>query len=174
MPFHVYLIAFVCCIAAFSSVCAAPLSPSAHPKTFCELSKNLGYPSRGYNPNSGGCASNMIDVTPTPGRNGLRNNLAFYSMGEVDNPVKLMRVSLILNVNNPREKAKAHAELARVAGVVATKILGVEPKGLQNAIRSATSRRWESGEWTTEVKYSVWSTGLGHDISVYFRPSGSR
>jgi hypothetical protein len=174
MSFHVPLTAFVCCIVTFSSAYAAPLSTSAHPKTFCDLAKDFGYPSRGYNPNTGGCASNMTGVTPTAGKNGLANNLAFYSMSEVDSPEKLMRVSLILNVNNVREKAKAHAELVRVAGAISTKILGTEPQGLQNAIRQGVSRKWVSGEWTTEVKYSVWPTGLGHDISVYFRSSGNK
>lgn len=174
MAFQARLVMLFCCAVAFSTAKAAPLLPSAHPKTFCELAANLGYPSRGYNPNTGGCASNMTDVTPTSGRNGLANNLAFYSMGEVDSPAKLMRVSLILNVNNVREKAKAHAELARVAGAISTKILGAEPQGLQNAIRQGASRKWVSGEWATEVKYSVWPTGLGHDISVYFRPSGNK
>lgn len=149
---------------------AAPLLPSAHPKTFCELARDLGYPSRGYNPATGGCASNMTDVTSNAGRNGLANNLAFYSMGEFDNPAKLMRVSLILNVNNIDERAQAHAELARVAGVVATRILGVEPQNLKNTIRQGSSGEWALSEWTTEVKYSIWPTGHGHDISVHFRP----
>lgn len=174
MVFQARLAMFFCGTVVFSTAQSAPLLPSAHPKTFCELAANLGYPSRGYNPNTGGCASNMTDVTPTPGRSGLTNNLAFYSMGEVDSPAKLMRVSLILNVNNVREKAKAHAELARVAGAISTKILGAEPQGLQDAIHQGVSRKWVSGEWATEVKYSVWPTDLGHDISVYFRPSGNK
>lgn len=168
------LIIFFYCAVAFSDAQATPLLPSAHPKMFCELAGNLGYPSRGYNPNTGGCASNMTDVTPTPGRNGLANNLAFYSRGEADSSAKLKCVSLILNVNNTSEKTKAHMELARVAGAVAAKILGTEPQGLQNAIRQGSSRKWVSGVWTTEVKYSVWPTGLGHDVSVYFRPSDGK
>jgi hypothetical protein len=147
-----------------------PLSPASHPRTFCELASDLGYPSRGYKDHTGGCASNMIEVTPTRGSNGLNNNLAFYSMGETDSPGKLQRVSLILNVNNTREKAKAHAELARVASGVAAKILGKAPTELASILRQGGSRTWDSGAWTVEVKTSVWPTGLGQDTTVYFRP----
>lgn len=148
----------------------APLSPVSHPRTFCELAADLGYPSRGYKDRTGGCASNMTEVTPNPGRNGLNNNLAFYSMGEVDRPVKLQRVSLILNVNNTREKAKAQAELARVATSVATKILGKPLVEITSVIHQGGSRKWDSGAWTVEVKTEVWPTGLGQDTTVYFRP----
>lgn len=148
----------------------AALSPTAHPRTFCELAADLGYPSRGYKDHTGGCASNMIDVTPTPGSNGLNNNLAFYSMGESSNLGRLQRVSLILNVNNTREKAKAQAELARVATGVATKLLGKPPVELSTVIKQAGSRTWTSGVWRVEVKSEVWPTGLGQDTTVYFRP----
>lgn len=147
-----------------------PLSPTSHPRTFCELASDLGYPSRGYKDHTGGCASNMIDVTPTAGSNGLNNNLAFYSMGDTDRPGKLQRVSLILNVNNTREKAKAQVELARVASGVATKILGKPPAELASVLRQGGSRTWDSGAWAVEVKTTVWPTGLGQDTTVYFRP----
>ena len=149
---------------------AAPLSPMAHPRTFCELAADAGYPSRGFKEHAGTCASNMADVTPTPGRNGLKNNLAFYSMGHTGNTSKLLRVSLILNVNNVREKAKAHSELARVAKSVAAKLLGEVPPQLGAVVESAGSKTWFSGSWALEVKSNVWPTGLGHDITVYFRP----
>lgn len=147
-----------------------PLSPTSHPRTFCDLASDLGYPSRGYKDHTGGCASNMIDVTPTAGSNGLNNNLAFYSMGDTDQPGRLQRVSVILNVNNTREKAKAHAELTRVASAVATKILGKPPVELASILRQGGSRTWDSGAWTVEVKTSAWPTGLGQDTVVYFRP----
>lgn len=146
------------------------LAPTAHPSTFCELAADLGYPSRGYKAHTGSCGSNMIEVTPTPGKNGLNNTLAFYAMGASSDPSKLMRVSLILNVNNTREKSQAQAELARVATGVATKIVGVEPPGFEAVIRQAGSKKWAAGEWTIEIKSDVWPTGLGQDTAVYFWP----
>ena len=112
----------------------------------------------------------MTDVSPTSGKNGLNNNLAFYSMGKSDDAKKLQRVSLILNVNNVREKAKAHRELSRVAKSVATKILGEPLPQLSAVIEANGSRTWEVGEWSIEVKSDIWPTGLGHDMTVYFRP----
>lgn len=152
---------------------AASLSPKSHPKTFCDLAKDLGYPSRGYKESTGGCASNMIEVTSTPGKGGLRNNLAFYSMGEYDSPSKLQRVSLILNVNNPAEKAPAQAELARVAVALAKKIAGQAPADLNDIILKAKSKTWPTGEWAIDVKTTVWPTGLGQDTTIYFRPAAN-
>ena len=148
----------------------AVLSPTAHPRTFCEVAADLGYPSRGYQDHTGVCGSKMTDVTPTPGRNGLTNNLAFYSMAKLSTPGKLQRVSLILNVNNTREKTRAQEELARVADGVATKLLGKTPAELSTVIKQAGSKRWTLGVWTVEVKSEVWPTGLGQDTTVYFRP----
>jgi len=148
---------------------AAPMSPTAHTRTFCDLAIDLGYASRGYNVNTAGCASDMTPVTPTPGRNGLRNNLAFYSMSTFEESGRLMQVSLILNVNNTHEQVAAHAELARVASGVATKLLGKVPDGLEKAIQGPTIGSWISGEWLVEVRHDTWRTGLGHDITVYFR-----
>lgn len=149
---------------------SAPLSSKSHPRMFCELAADLGYPSRGFKEHTGGCSSNMTDVSPTSGKNGLNNNLAFYSMGKSDDAKKLQRVSLILNVNNVREKAKAHRELSRVAKSVATKILGEPLPQLSAVIEANGSRTWEVGEWSIEVKSDIWPTGLGHDMTVYFRP----
>lgn len=152
---------------------AAPLSANAHPRTFCDLAKDLGYPSRGYKDSTGGCASNMIEVTATPGKGGLRNNLAFYSMGEYDSPSKLQRVSLILNVNNTNEKAPAQAELARVSTAIAKRIVGQAPADMNDVLLKGKSKTWSVGEWAIEVKTTVWPTGLGQDTTVYFRPAAS-
>jgi hypothetical protein len=155
---------------ATGTVHAVPMSPKSHPSEFCELAAELGYPSRGFKEHTGACASNMTDVSRSPGRNGLNNNLAFYSMGMPNNSKRLQRVSLILNVNNVRDKTKAHSELARVARSVATKILGEESPQLGQVIQSAGSKAWQVGQWSVEVKTDAWTTGLGYDISVYFRP----
>jgi hypothetical protein len=148
---------------------AAQLLPTAHPKTYCELAAGLGYPSRGYNKSTGGCASNMKPIGGA-GPNGLENNLAYYVMGEFSNPSRLMRLSLILNINNSTEKASAHAELARVASGLARKVLGSIPKGFEQSILMPASQQWSQGDWQLEVKHSAWSTGLGYDITVYLRP----
>lgn len=160
------------CSALFiaGAVWSAGLSPNQHPRSFCGLAADLGYQSRGYKEATGGCSSPMLDVTPTPGRNGLQNNLAFYSMGDVSSPAKLDRVSLILNVNNVKEKAKAQEELARVATGVSSKLLPQVPADLREVILRAGSKSWAVGAWSVVVKTSVWPTGLGQDTYVYFRP----
>ena len=149
----------------------APLLPSAHTRTFCALAADLGYPSRGYKLHTGGCASDMKDVTPVAGSNGLNNNLAFYAMGDINKPEKLKRVSLILNINNPKEQTKAQAELSRVAIGVARKIIGKEPADLDAVIRNSSSKKWISGKWSIEIKTTKWPTGKGQDTTVHFRPS---
>ncbi|WP_146219458.1 hypothetical protein [Sphaerotilus hippei] len=147
------------------------LSSKAHPKVFCEMAADLGYPSRGYKERTGGCASDMVDVTPAPGRSGLKNNLAFYSMGAFDEPSRLQRVSLILNVNNVNQKSMALAELVRVASSLSVKLVGIIPVGFAGVLGNAGSKTWSVGEWTVEVKSSVWPTGQGQDTTVYFRPA---
>ena len=158
-------------IPASTALAGPPMSPKAHPRTFCDLAIDLGYPSRGYKENTGGCASNMTEVTPSAGKNGLNNNLAFYSMGHTEAPSKLQRVSLILNVNNIKQKAKAQAELFRVARGLANKIVGQMPADFESVVQNAKSKTWPIGEWTIEVNSSVWRTGLGQDTTIYFRPS---
>lgn len=149
----------------------AAMSTKSHPKTFCDLASELGYPSRGFKDSTGGCASNMIDVTSTAGSNGLKNNLAFYASSEFDDIAKLMRVSMILNVNYTGEKKAAAAELARVAGAVAVKILGSEPQGFKAVIQKAGTQKWRSGEWIAMVETTRWPTGLGFDTKVSFKPA---
>lgn len=146
------------------------MSPALHPREYCELARGLGYPSRGYKAHSGGCSSEMTAVTPTPGRNGLENNLAFYVLGTGENATRISRVSLILNVNNVHEKARAQAELDRVATSVAARLVGAVPNDFSGVVKRAGSKRWTQGSWEIEVKSEVWPTGLGQDIRVYFRP----
>jgi hypothetical protein len=108
----------------------------------------------------------MTTVTPTPGRNGLENNLAFYVLGTGENATRISRVSLILNVNNVREKARAQAELERVAKSVAVRLVGTVPSDFSAVIKRAGSRRWPQGSWDIEIKSEVWPTGLGQDTGV--------
>jgi hypothetical protein len=150
------------------------LSSGEHPKVYCELAANVGYPSRGYKAATGGCASNYIDVTHAPGPNGLPNNLAFYSTGQDKNPTRLERISLILNVNNSRETTEAHSELARVANSVAAQLMPSIPKELRRTILQGQSSSWATGPWTTEVLTTTWPTGLGHDVTVHFRPTDEK
>lgn len=163
------IICFAIALVVNTSTMANTMSVDAHPRDFCDLAKDVGYPSRGYKESTGGCASNMIEVTNLPGGNGLKNNLAFYSMGEYGNSSKLQRASLILNVNNTAQKDKAQAELNRVASAVASKIFGKVPNGLKETILKARTKSWTEGEWSIEVKTTVWPTGQGQDTTVYFR-----
>jgi len=149
---------------------ASQMSPSAHPRTFCELAASAGYPSRGFNAETGGCGSNMKEVTPNAGRNGLTNNLAYYARANSTLPSKLHRVSLILNVNNTLEQAKAHAELLRLANTVGAKIVGATPPDLAAVVVALRSNSWDVGQWSIQVKSEKWPTGLGYDISVFFVP----
>jgi hypothetical protein len=161
---------------AHASVANAPtlapsgMSPTLHPRAYCELARDLGYPSRGYKGHTGGCSSEMTAVTPTPGRNGLENNLAFYVLGTGENATRISRVSVILNVNNVREKARAQAELQRVANSVAARLVGTVPRDFSAVAKRAGSKRWTQGSWEIEIKSEVWPTGLGQDTRIYFRP----
>lgn len=74
---------FLFALAVFSpSWAVAALSSKELPQSYCSLGKEIGYPTRPYNNVTVGCASNMVDLTGGPGRNGMRNNLAFYVMGD--------------------------------------------------------------------------------------------
>lgn len=159
---------------SISTASASGLPATSHPSIYCSLGAEIGYPSRGYKEHTGGCASNMIDITRTPGENGLRNNLAFYTMGKVNSPSKLERISLILNINNIRQKTLAQRELTRAAKILASKLTGTTPPDISSTITKSSSKTWHTGEWTIEVKSSIWPTGLGQDIAVYFRPSSQQ
>jgi len=149
---------------------AGGMPSTLHPRAYCDLAAPVGYPSRGFNPQSGGCASNQVPVTPKPGPSGLENNLAYYSSGKTDDSSKLSRIAIILNVNNPREKVLAQGELARVADAIATALLGSAPPDLAKTIKAAGSKSWQAERWSIEVKTEVWRTGLGQDTSVFFKP----
>lgn len=158
-------------VAAFASEPAAGLSADQHPSKYCDLAKEQGYSGGPFGKNSGACSSATKSVTPTPGTSGLYNGLTFYSMGFMSEPGELHRVSLILNVNNEREAAKARAELARVAAAVATKLLGNVPKELQATILSGKTKTWSGSVWDVDVITTRWPTKLGHDITVRYTPA---
>lgn len=162
---------FLFALAVFSpSWAVAALSSKELPQSYCSLGKEIGYPTRPYNNVTVGCASNMVDLTGGPGRNGMRNNLAFYVMGDYDNPRQLMRISLILNVNNEKAKAAGHAEVARVAGRLAVLLDGDEKKKVERMILAGKKGVIKGDSWRTEIKIEKWPTGLGHDVTVYFHP----
>jgi hypothetical protein len=165
------LLAMMCFLPIALITEAAPLLPSSHPSKFCDLAVDLGYPSRGYKTATGGCASNQMPIG-AEGLYEIENNLAFYVMGDFDDPTKLMRVSLILNVNNRKEEAAARAELRRVATALSRKITGAVPQGFEKAILNPTSKQWNAGDWMVEVKHTVWPKGRGYDLTIYFRPIG--
>ena len=150
---------------------AEQLSPNAHPKTYCDLAISLGYPSRGYKETTGGCASNMKLVGSEGLSYGDENNLAFYVMSETDNPKNLLRITLILNVNNVTERNIANAELARVATGLYKKILGSSNATLETAILKEKSQKWTDGKWRIEIKNDVWKNKKGYDTTIYFLPA---
>ena len=157
-------------LASFSIASAASLDVNSHPKDFCNLAADLGYPSRPYKESTGGCASHMIDVTPNPGGNGLKNNLAYYVNSLDRNNNKLDYVSLILNVNNKKQKSKSNLELAKVSISVFNKINGKAPEDFHEVIKNGESKSWIKGNWKIEVKTTVWPTGQGQDTRVEFSP----
>lgn len=154
-------------IFATKSAFSAGIPPTWHPRDYCSIGAEVGYTTRPFNA-MGVCASNMVDIGKTPGRNGMLNNLAFYSVSDTVQPTKLQRVSLILNVNNAAETIAAREYLVRAATAVSKKILGAEPAGFASAIRAGNRAAWTNSEWRTEVVYTDWPTKLGHDISVRF------
>lgn len=154
-------------------VAAEEMTPLSHPRDFCFIGAEAGLPARPFNYRTGSCASNYVDVGVKPGKGGMLNNLAFYSMSRQESVEKLMRVSLILNVNNPSETAASREVLVKAATIAARKVLGAEPAGMAAAIRAGKSSAWTGVKWRTEVVYQNWPTGLGHDISVRFIPAGS-
>jgi len=154
------------------SAFAAGLDPRQSPSAFCDLASDLDYVTRPFNQKTGSCATEMRDVTPTPGKNGLQNNLAYYVMGKLDAPTQLERISLILNVNHDGESAKAHAELERVAVPVAKRLLGEEPKGFAAAVKAGKAQSWQSGPWRVQVVPSPKAAKQGRDVSVEFTPAG--
>lgn len=156
-----------------SVVAAAGMTPTYHPRDFCLIGAEAGLPTRPFNYRTGGCSSNYVDISTKPGKGGMVNNIAFYSMSREDAIDKLMRVSLILNVNNPADTAASREILIKAATITARRILGVEPAGMAAAIRAGNSSAWTGLNWRTEVVYRNWPTGIGHDISVRFMPTGS-
>ena len=97
--------------ASFSIASAASLDATSHPKEFCNLASDLGYSSRPYKEITGRCASQMINVTPNPGGNGLKNNLADCCSAWDSNKNKVDYISLLLNVNYKKKKLKCHFDL---------------------------------------------------------------
>lgn len=154
----------------YSIAIASPMGVNTHPKSFCELAGDLGYSSRGYKTNNAGCSSEMVDVTPTPGKNGLRNNLAYYVMGDISNPNKLDYVSMILNVNNIKQKNQANSELSNVASSVLKKITGELPSDFSEIVSKGRSKSWTLGSWDITVKTTTWPTGQGQDTRVQIKP----
>lgn len=161
-------------ITATADAAASGLSSAGHPREYCSIGAEIGYPARPYNFSTGACASNYTDVGKTLGRNGMLNNLAFYSMSSIEQPNRLQRVSLILNINNVAETNVSREVLVKAASTASKRILGAEPAGFSAAIRAGKNSAWTDSEWRTEVVYRDWPTGLGHDISVRFIPTGTK
>lgn len=166
-------IVFLLAVAVNSSA-AQGLSPTHYPRDYCFLGAAAGLPTRPFNNSTGTCGSNYVDVGKTPGRNGMFNNLAFYSMGSIENRDDLQRVSMILNVNNVADTKTAREALVKSAAIISKKILGAEPAGLAAAIRGGQNAAWTTELWRAEVAYRNWPSGLGHDISVRFIPTSAQ
>lgn len=159
------------CLIAFSSlsVFAGDLKSSKNTKDFCALANELGYKTRGYKASSGGCATDMVEISP-PGKNGLGNNLAYYATGESADPSKLDYVSFILNVNNTSKKKNSYEELYRVSSKVGESIFGKLPSDFKIIIINGKSKSWKENDWEIKVNTSIWPTGLGQDTRIIFEP----
>lgn len=160
---------------AAANASATGLPSTLHPREYCAVGAEIGYPTRPYNDSTGGCASEMVDIGSEGSSGGSPNNLAFYSRSQIyaGRPTKLERVSMILNVNNAVETTRARHELVRAATAASKRLLGSVPAGLAAAIREGRTATWKNAQWRSEVIYSGWSNGRGHDISVRFTPAGA-
>ena len=161
---------------AAANASAAGLPSTLDPREYCAIGAEIGYPTRPYNDSTGGCASEMVAIGAESDGGGLANNLAFYSTSQIHagQPKKLERVSLILNVNNAAETARARNELIRAATAASKRLLGAVPAGFVAAIKEGKTATWKNAQWRSDVIYSSWPNGRGHDISVRFTPAGAR
>jgi hypothetical protein len=150
------------------------MSSKLHPMSYCDLAADVGYSTRGYKAQSGGCSTQYIDVTTAAGKNGLANNLAYYVLSGDKSEAELYRISLVLNVNNEADSYQAKQEMVRIAKSVFVKIFLTETTRLTDAINTGKSETWTLGEWLVQVKHSSWPSGLGHDVTVNFLPARNK
>lgn len=148
----------------------APISSRLHPSEYCDIAKEFGYPSRGYKVHFGGCISEMIAVTPTSGRNGLKNSLYYQVVGILNDPAVLSYISFKLYLNNDKEGSAALEEFNRVVRGIGNKIFGRIPDEISSSIIRRKNKKWTIIDWDVEVKSQVWATGLGSDVSLILRP----
>lgn len=148
---------------------ASDLSTSRNTREFCNLAEEFGYKSKGYKSSSGGCGTQMVEISK-PGKNGLGNNLAYYSNGTLENPEKLDYLSFILNVNNIKDKESAQKELSLVSSKVGLKILGKMPNDFEKIVIDGKSKSWIENGWEIKVQTTVWPTGQGQDTRILFSP----
>ncbi|CAN7711712.1 hypothetical protein [Variovorax paradoxus] len=147
---------------------AQGLKPNQPPKDFCPLGQKIGLPTGRVSED--GCSSAPYVASPTPGRNGLNNTLAFYSLSEPGKETELLYISLMLNVNNPAEAEIANKMLVTAAEGLAGQVLGKVPPGLVEATRKSRNGTWKSGGWNVEVNRKEWNTSSGgHQVTVRFR-----
>lgn len=160
---------FFCTIISCGSAFSGEMPPSST-KDFCDLASSVGYPSRGFRVNSNGCSSEMVDVPGSASSNGISNNIAYYAIGDSYGNGRIGKVSIILNINNTKNKSRSLDELISVANYVGYQVLGGIPKEFSGFVKSGKNAKWQSGAWLLEIKHDRWSTGLGQDIKIMYYP----
>jgi hypothetical protein len=111
----------------------------------------------------------MIDVPGSASSTGA-NNIAYYATGDSYGGGKIGKVSIILNINNIKNKSRSLDELTSTANYVGYQILGGMPKGFNGFVASGKNAKWQSGAWFLEIHHERWSTGLGQDIKITYHP----
>lgn len=151
---------------------AQGMAPNLHPESFCPLGAKMGMPTGAFSKvDFPGCSSQPKPVTLNPGRAGLKNTLAFYSLSQPDKVQQLDYLSLMLNVNNPEEAKGAYAALLPAATTLSTAVLGMIPKGLEQAVMAGQSKIWKTSRWRAELRRKEFSPASnGHQLTYRLYP----
>ena len=135
----------------------------------CEFLTDLGYPTHGwrhYYGNDYGCTSpsKEIGFSGPVWAPALKNNLAYIVNGTA---TKVIRLMLIVNINNLDEADEAHKELLRTAVLLIKKSLNKPlPNNIREAIIKGKNISSKIGNAHIDVILNDWPTGKGYDIKV--------
>jgi hypothetical protein len=152
-----------------TTTATAAMPSNLHPREYCSIATDVGLPAkRAFSASTLGCSSAYRELSAASP--GLSNNVAFYVSANGD-PLALKRLSLQLNVNNPRAATSAHAELTQATASLARTLLGKEFPELLRAVKQGKAYRMQDTQWRVEVEREAWPTGRGYEINVRFYPA---
>ena len=135
----------------------------------CEFLVDLGYPTHGWRHYYGddyGCTSpsKEIGFSGPVWAPALKNNLAYIVSGTA---TKVIRLMLIVNINNRGEADEAHKELLRTAVLLIKKSLNKPlPKNIREAIIKRENISSKIGNATVDVVRVDWPTDKGYEMKV--------